>query len=259
MLFSQNWMAVASAEYWENEDWLVDEEEEIPVYYDVSDMKARNMVNLEIHYIGSLLKKSKGKGVTTKGSLNFSGDLVLYDIIDGYAYLPSGRNIYKIAADQFGCIEKVGPNEDVLNAYRTVYFSSSKERKHNIELVAQFLDGTVIGSGKTFSYNKTTGPRSFEMGYEVATVIVNGEYSQDYGGGVCQVSSTIYAAIMHDANIYVKARRPHGLEVAYLPYDMDATVSYGGIDLKFINNYSFPVVLHVTCEEGVCLVMVTRE
>ena len=262
MIFSENWVPIASAEYWEDEDWIMEEMEEIeetPVFYDVSDMQAWNMVNLEIHYIGSLLEKSKGKGVTTKNTLNFSGDLVLYDIIDGYAYLPSGRNIYKIAAEMFGCIEKVGPTEEVLDAYRTVYFSSSKARKHNIELVAHFLDGTVIEPRKTFSYNQTTGPRSYEMGYQIATVIVNGEYSQDYGGGVCQVSSTIYAAIMHDSNISIKARRPHGLEVTYLPDDMDATVSYGGIDLKFINNYPFAVVLHVTCEEGVCMVMITRE
>ena len=79
-----------------------------------------------------------------------------------------------------------------------------------------------------------------------------------YGGGVCQVSSTIYAAILHNKNFKVTARKPHGLPATYIPVDMDATVSYGSVDLKFVNKYPFKVRLNVKSEDGVCLVTITR-
>ncbi len=222
------------------------------------DMKSWNMPNLQIQYIATLSERTKSQGVTTKGGLYFKGSIPVYAIIDGYAYFPSGRNIYKMSVDKFVYFEEIGPMHQTLAAYRTVYYSSASGRKHNIELVSSILDGTIIESGATFSYNQTTGPRSAGMGYKIAAVIENGQYVDGYGGGVCQVSSTIYAAIMHDPNINVTSRRKHGLEVTYLPYDMDATVSYGSVDLKFVNNYPFSVKLNVYAMDGVCMVTLTK-
>ncbi|MBQ8299194.1 MAG: VanW family protein [Clostridia bacterium] len=223
-----------------------------------ADMTSWNMPNLPIQYIGTLTERTKAKGVTTKGGLYFKNSIPVYDIIDGFAYFPSGRNIYKMEVERFMGFEEVGPLNQTLAAYRTVYYTSGRGRKHNIELVSSILDGTIIESGATFSYNNTTGPRSAGMGYQIATVIENGQYVEGYGGGVCQVSSTIYAAIMHDPNINVTSRRKHGLEVTYLPYGMDATVSYGSIDLKFVNNYPFSVKLNVFAMDGVCMVTLTK-
>ncbi len=232
-------------------------EEYVP-FLSVEDFYVDNMINLPIKYIGTLAKRTSGQSVTRNGSLSFKGDIPIYDIIDGYAYFPSGRRIFKISADKFLNIQNVGANYEILDAYRTVYHSSASGRKANIELVSAYLDGTVIESGATFSYNKTTGPRSASRGYQLAPVIVNGEYVDDYGGGVCQVSSTIYAAVMSDEYITIKSRKQHGLEVTYLPYGMDATVSYGSIDLKFENNYPFDIVLNVISGNGACLVTITR-
>lgn len=223
-----------------------------------SDMKSWNMVNMPMRYIGTLKERTKGKGVTTGSSLYFKDSIPLYGVIDGYAYFPSGQNIYKIAVDKFGNIEMIGPKCQTLAAYRTVYYSSGSGRKHNIELVSSVIDGTVISKGQTFSYNRTTGPRTAKNGYKLATVIESGQYVEGYGGGVCQVSSTIYAAIMSDPNIKVLSRKKHGLDVSYIPYGMDATVSYGSIDLLIANNYPFDIKINIYAMDGVCMVTFTR-
>ncbi len=234
-------------------------EERLETMYSESDMRSSNMANLTIRYMGTLKKRTRGDGVTNRKSLYFEGDIPIYDIIEEEAYFPSGREIYKIPLEDFYELKNVGDDYSILAAYRTTFYSSSKERKHNIELVSSLLDGTVIAPGQTFSYNHTTGPRTEANGYLMAPVIANGAYELDYGGGVCQVSSTIYAAIRERYSIEVTMRKPHGLEVTYLPVGMDATVSYGSKDLKFKNRYPFPIVLHVQADGGVCLVTVTPQ
>lgn len=224
----------------------------------VEDMKTWNMINMPMKYIGTLKVRTRSKGVTTNSSLYFKDSIPLYGVIDGYAYFPSGQHIYKISIDKFENIVEIGPKYETLAAYRTVYYSSSKSRKHNIELVSSILDGTIIPSNTIFSYNKTAGSRTAKKGYQIATVIQNGQYVDGYGGGVCQVSSTIYAAIMNDPNINVMSRKKHGLDVSYIPYGMDATVSYGSIDLMFANNYPFDIKLNIYAQDGVCMVTFTR-
>ncbi|MBO5143176.1 MAG: VanW family protein [Clostridia bacterium] len=224
----------------------------------VDQMTMHNMPDLPIQYVGTLEKRTGGQGVTTKSKLYFKDEIPIYDIIDGFAYFPSGKHIYKISIDKFSKIKNIGSNYEILAAYRTIFYSSSSARKHNIYLVSTYLDGVTIGAGKTFSYNSITGSRSASKGYLEAPVIMNGEYVPGYGGGVCQVSSTIYAAVKNQEMFNVTEREEHGLQVSYLPLNMDATVSYGSIDLKFINNYPFDVKLNVKSEEGVCLVTITR-
>lgn len=225
----------------------------------LNDMKTYFMPVLPIQYLGTLFEKSSGDGVTNKSCLFFRGDIPIYDIIDGYAYFPSGQHIYKISIDKFSKIQNVGADYEILAAYRTVYYTSPWEREYNIGLVSEYLDGTIIPAGKTFSYNKTTGPRSESMGYKLANTIANGEIVLDYGGGVCQVSSTIYASILNHDNFKVTARKKHGGDgVSYLPEGMDATVSYGAVDFKFMNDNPFAVRLNVKSENNICLVTITR-
>lgn len=229
-------------------------------YYEYSqaDMKAGNMKNLAIQYLGTLSERTAGESVTSKSSLYFVDVLPIYDIIDGECYFPSGRNIFKIPQDRFQSLESVGKDSPIVAAYRTIYYTSSANRKHNIQLVSSLVDGFVLPPGKTFSFNQVTGPRGERQGYLEAPVISRGEFVDDYGGGVCQVSSTIYAAIQQVPGFAVTNREPHGLEVTYLPVGMDATVNYGSIDFKFLNKYPFTVQLHVKAEKDVCLVTITR-
>ena len=227
-------------------------------YYSKSDFKKNNMINLNIHYFGLIENKCKGSGVTKNSELNFVGWMTIYDIIGDYAYVPSKLDIYKINISNFTVIEPVGDDYSIVAAYRTVYHSSSDNRKFNIQKVSQIIDGTIVRSGEIFSYNDTTGPRGKSQGYKLAPVIKNGEYVDDYGGGVCQVSSTIYAAIFNNPNFKVLTRKPHALTVSYLPEGMDATVSYGGTDFRFRNDYPFDVVLKIIAENGACIVYFTR-
>ncbi len=226
--------------------------------YSTSDMRSNNMASLNIHYYGTLPERIKARCVTGGSSRYFVGDIPIYDVIDGYAYFPSKTNIYKLEISNFTNIFAVGDDSDLLAAYRTIYFDSPENRKFNIQLVSSILDGTIIYPGQEFSYNAVTGPRGREQGYKLATVISHGQYGQDYVGGVCQVSSTIYAAVRLNPNLRVTARSPHALEVSYLPAGMDATVSYPHTDFKFVNNYSFPIQLSVYADDGCVIVTIWR-
>jgi len=115
-------------------------------------------------------------------------------------------------------------------------------RSHNIVLAAGIIDGTLVPPGGRFSFNGTVGPRTQERGFEKALVIQDDAFVPGLGGGVCQVSSTLYRAVLA-AGLEVVERHNHSLPVAYIPLGLDATVSYGGQDLVFVNNTSHYVLL----------------
>ncbi|WP_227765902.1 VanW family protein [Zhaonella formicivorans] len=117
----------------------------------------------------------------------------------------------------------------------TRFNPANKERTHNIILSAQKLDNHFIPPGSIFSFNEVVGPRTKEDGYKDALIIVENEFEPGLGGGVCQVSSTLYNAALK-ANLAIKERRRHSLPVNYVPPGLDATVVYGYIDLKLQNN-----------------------
>jgi len=98
----------------------------------------------------------------------------------------------------------------------------------------------VLLPGEEFSYNEVVGRRTAERGFKYAPVIMRGELAIDIGGGVCQVSSTLYAAIK-PSELRVTERRPHGLPISYLPSGWDATVADGLIDFRFVNNTNYPI------------------
>lgn len=104
------------------------------------------------------------------------------------------------------------------------------------------LAGTIIAPNEEFSYNTTCGPYNEANGFGKATIFVGNEEVQDYGGGVCQLSSTLYNAVK-DLNIDITERHNHSKKVYYVPDGQDATVSYGSLDFKFknLNNYSLLV------------------
>ena len=130
----------------------------------------------------------------------------------------------------------------VLGAYTTSMMDRSPEQKHNIRLVAQSLDGAVIRPGEVFSFNSTAGERASSRGYVSAPVIVKGKLEDGSGGGICQVSSTLYNAALL-AGMSIVERNPHTTPVSSVPPGRDATVLFGGADLKFRNGYDEPVIL----------------
>lgn len=123
----------------------------------------------------------------------------------------------------------------LLASYTTTFDNGDADRSYNIRVAAAALDGLFIAPGEIFSFNEMVGPRSSETGYKNAKVIINNELVEGLGGGVCQVSSTLYNAVLL-ANMEILDRRNHSLPVSYVPPGRDATVSFDYIDFRFKNS-----------------------
>jgi vancomycin resistance protein YoaR len=131
-----------------------------------------------------------------------------------------------------------------LASYSTGLGGSSRNRRHNIQLACEAIDGLVLLPGDVFSYNDVVGPRSERAGFRTAPVIIRGELVPGTGGGICQVSSTLYNAALL-ADLRIVRRSHHQFPVHYVPPGRDATVAYGSLDLRFANSLSHPVALDV--------------
>ncbi len=132
------------------------------------------------------------------------------------------------------------PEPVLIGAAETMILDKSESRMHNIALCVRTLNGSTLEPGETFSFNKRVGERTEKRGYRKATVLIQGEKVQDYGGGVCQVSSTIYQAV-RAAGLSVTERHSHQKDVGYAQPGDDAAVDYGNMDLQFINSSEFKV------------------
>jgi vancomycin resistance protein YoaR len=129
-----------------------------------------------------------------------------------------------------------------LGVFVTVFNPKSLERSHNLKLACDALDNVIVYPGQNFSFNTWIGPRVPHTGYKEAPVVIKGKLVPGIGGGVCQVSSTLYNAVLL-ANLEVIKRCNHSLPSAYVPLGRDATVVNGGLDLIFKNNLSTPILL----------------
>ena len=139
-----------------------------------------------------------------------------------------------------------------LSMYKTTIYTKTDERQNNVKLACKQLNGVLIGSGETFSFCDTLGPATPEDGYQKAdTFDTEGEIYQEYGGGKCQVSSTLYNAVKDIPGIEIIERHEHSNEVPYVPDGLDAAVAYGSVDLKFKNNnsYSIKILAKATDDE----------
>lgn len=122
----------------------------------------------------------------------------------------------------------------VVGSYTTTY-GGTPGRLHNVALVAELIDGALVAPGKRFSFNETTGERNAAKGFEEAPVIINGELESGIGGGVCQVSTTVFNAAF-EAGLSIDRRTNHALYISHYPLGRDATVNYPDIDLVFTND-----------------------
>jgi vancomycin resistance protein YoaR len=118
--------------------------------------------------------------------------------------------------------------------YETIY-GGDPNRIHNVQLVARLIDGKLIAPGATFSFNHATGARTADKGFREAPVIINGEVTSGLGGGVCQVSTTVFNAA-YEAGLKITERTNHALYISHYPQGRDATVNYPDVDLKFVND-----------------------
>lgn len=144
---------------------------------------------------------------------------------------------------------------DKLGTCSTKYLASNVNRTTNLRLAAQKINGTILLPGEEFSYNKTVGERTIQAGYKEAAVYSNGEVVNGLGGGICQISSTLYDAVVV-ANLNVTTRRNHQFVTSYLPAGKDATVVWGSQDFKFVNTRQYPIRIEATVNGGVATVSI---
>ena len=136
---------------------------------------------------------------------------------------------------------------DKLGSQSTCSTSSAAGRVTNVELSAAKINGYILNPGETFSYNTVVGKRTAAAGFKEAGAYAGGKVIQEIGGGICQTSSTLYCAALY-ANLQIVARDEHYFAVGYVPWGLDATVSWGGPEFKFKNNREFPIKIVTKCE-----------
>ncbi len=132
--------------------------------------------------------------------------------------------------------------KDLLGSYATNFKNSVAARVTNIKVATERIDGTVLYPGEEFSVNETILYRNAENGYEIAGSYEGGQTVQSYGGGVCQVSTTLYNAVIL-AELEVTNRQSHSMTVAYVPLSMDAAIAGDYLDFKFKNNKEYPIYI----------------
>lgn len=137
---------------------------------------------------------------------------------------------------------------DELASFSTTFSTATengRNRKYNMGLAVAKIEGLILLPGDEFSYNKVVGPRDVEHGYKEAHVYINGRVENGIGGGICQVSTTMYNAILK-ADLKVNERRSHSFTVGYVPLGQDATAYYGGTDFRFVNSTRWPIRLNAS-------------
>ncbi|HBV88996.1 VanW family protein [Desulfosporosinus sp.] len=145
--------------------------------------------------------------------------------------------------------------DSIIGEFSTNFSVGEINRSANLAAAAKALDRKLLRPGQTLSFNETVGPREPETGYKDAYVIINGEYVKGTGGGVCQVSSTLYNAVLL-SNLEILERMPHAMVISYVPPGQDATVNYPNIDFKFKNNTGSLVYLRTEVKQGVLTVRI---
>ena len=139
---------------------------------------------------------------------------------------------------------------DMLSTYSTRYSTRDRDRTTNLQLAASKINGTVLMPGETFSYNQVVGERTIAAGYKEAPIYVEGQVVDGLGGGICQITSTLYNAVLY-ANLEIVERSNHQFVPSYVTASRDATVVYGSIDFKFKNNRDYPIKIVCSVSGGI--------
>lgn len=145
--------------------------------------------------------------------------------------------------------EELAKITEIASEFSTSFPRSQTSRNTNLRIAASAIDGYVLSPGEVFSFNEVVGKRTAEAGYKVAGIYRNGRHDVGLAGGICQVSTTLYNAVLF-SNLKIVSRRNHSMPVAYVPIGRDATVDYGSIDFKFENDTDQPIAISSSWEPG---------
>lgn len=145
--------------------------------------------------------------------------------------------------------DKSGDYPYKLAQYSTYYDAKNETRSSNMANAVSKINNLKMSEGDTFSFNQTVGKRTVTSGYKEAHVIVNGELTDGLGGGICQVSSTLFQAVLR-ANLEIVSRTNHSLTISYVPVGGDATVDWNSKDFQFRNNLNSDIKISMVCKGG---------
>ena len=187
-------------------------------------------------------------------------DGIDFDIENAKTILAEAKEEYEIPliiTKPTKTVKEIGTEAfpDKLGTCSTNYNAGNKNRTTNLILAAEKINGTVLLPGEEFSYNKTVGERTISAGFKEAAVYSNGQVVDGLGGGICQISSTLYDAVIY-ANLNVTERRNHQFVTSYLPAGKDATVVWGSQDFKFVNTRKYPIRIEATVSGGVATITI---
>lgn len=235
-------------------------------YPEVAAYYGPNYMALLTHFITTGAKEGKSASASFNPSYYketypdlaaiFGDDLTAYVrhyVTKGYAEGRIGNT--KEAANVKLANIAIKPTTPVVVTEYTTTYDAKIPRAKNVQLASASLNGVIVMPGETFSYTNTVGPRTLERGFVVAPVYNNGEVAKGVGGGICQVSSTLYAA-MKKVGIPATERHQHSLPVHYVPSGWDATISGTTLDLKFKNIYPYPMYIESIAVDGVLTVRI---
>ncbi len=153
------------------------------------------------------------------------------------------------------CKKDIKDKFKLAGSFYTSFSSSGAQRRHNIQTAINAINGTIIKAGETISFNKLTGERNQENDYQTAKIIVGGRYTEGVGGGVCQVSTTMYNACLL-AGLDISEVHNHSLPASYVMPCFDAMVNFGTSDLKITNNTGGDCIIAAACIGDICKVCV---
>ncbi len=145
---------------------------------------------------------------------------------------------------------------EVIGTYTTEY-DATIPRATNVVVAASRINGVVVKPGGKFSFSKTVLPRTSANGYVSAPVIVGGKYVDGIGGGICQVSSTLYAAMVN-AGLPATERHSHSLESPYIAKGLDASIAANSKDLRFTNTFKYSIIINATADNGTLTVTISK-
>lgn len=154
---------------------------------------------------------------------------------------PASKTIQDIGLEAFPYL---------ISEFSTKYDASNRNRSQNLAIAAEKINGTVLMPGEEFSFNQVVGKRTIEEGYKDAKIYQNGQVVDGLAGGICQISSTLYNAVVK-ANLEVTERRNHSFTTSYVRAGQDATVVYGVIDFKFKNTRTYPIKISASVNSGI--------
>lgn len=155
-----------------------------------------------------------------------------------------------VAALTFGWVGiRSLPTETIIGSFATPLAGRTTSQRYNSRLAYEKINGAVIGPGETFSFNRRVGTFSQDAGYKKAPVSYNGQLIDDWGGGVCQTSTTLYNAALL-AGMTIEERHRHQFQPSYVPPGRDAAVAFSHIDLKLKNPYPWPIRIEAGLSSG---------